>query len=45
MKKIFVGYTKDYQQNWDRIFNKTLLQKIRDFLDNLLYKLFLNGDK
>jgi hypothetical protein len=45
MDKPFVGYNKRYSDNYNRIFRKTLLEKIKIKIDNFLYKLFLNGEK
>lgn len=43
--KIFIGWNKKYADNYDKIFRKTLREKIIIFFDNLLYDLFLKGEK
>jgi hypothetical protein len=45
MKKIFVGWTKEYQNNYDIVFQKTWKAKIKMYFDNLLYNLFLEDKK
>jgi hypothetical protein len=41
MDKPFVGFDKDYSENYDRIFRKTNKQKIKDWFDKLLFKIFI----
>jgi len=45
MDKSFVGYEKKYSNNYNQIFKKTKLQKIKIWMDNFLYKLFLKIDE
>jgi hypothetical protein len=41
MDRPFVGYEKQYAENYKKIFKKTKLEKIRSWIDNFLYRLFL----
>jgi len=45
MDKPFVGYDKQYAENYDRIFKKPLLMRINEKLDKLLFHLFLEEKK
>jgi hypothetical protein len=38
---IQIGYDKQYGDNYDRIFKKSLKTKIREFLEKLFYNLFI----
>ncbi len=45
MNKIFIGYDKEAAKNWDRIFKKSLLQRIEESIDKILFRLFLEEKK
>lgn len=38
---IFMGGNKQYDDNYNRIFRKRLRTKIREFIDKILFKLFI----
>ena len=40
---IFMGGSKEYEQNYEKIFKKSLKQKILKKIDALLYIVFLKG--
>jgi hypothetical protein len=40
-KKIFLGWDKKYSDNYNRIFRKSLIKRIKYLLDKMLYELFL----
>ena len=43
--KSWVGYDKQYSENYNKIFRKSLKTKIKDFIDRLLFELFLKESK
>jgi len=45
MDKPFVGYDSKYSKNYNRIFRKPLKERIKILIDNLLIKVFINGEK
>jgi hypothetical protein len=45
MDKPFVGYDKQYSENYDKIFKKSLLTRINEKIDKFLFHLFLEEKK
>jgi len=41
---VFMG-SKDYEKNYDNIFKKSLKEKIKNFIDKILFNLFIKEIK
>jgi len=37
--------SNEYQKNWDRIFKKSLIEKIKIWIDKFLFNLFIKETK
>jgi hypothetical protein len=45
MDRPFVGFNKKYEDNYDKVFRKSMKIKVKELVDDLLVKLFLKDKK